>query len=109
MPNRKTMREHDRLSRALARAGEQFKRAATVGLGETASVRRGAAWPLAGGNTRDHGGLNSCLTVVREGHSCDDQREATGEIIARTAVEPHSVAVVAGDDPKAIVLDLVQP
>jgi hypothetical protein len=26
-----------------------------------------------------------------------------------TAVEPHLRAVLAGDDPKAIVLDLVQP
>ena len=41
--------------------------------------------------------------------SIHDQREATGEIIARTAVEPHSVAVLAGYNPKTIVLDLVQP
>jgi hypothetical protein len=46
---------------------------------------------------------------AQAGQRFDDQREATGEIIARTAVEPHSVAVLAGDDPKAIVLDLVQP
>src|SRR5262245_1510639 len=39
----------------------------------------------------------------------DDQREAASEVIARTAVEPHPLAVLAGNDAKAIVLDLVQP
>ena len=33
----------------------------------------------------------------------------TSEVIAGTAVEPHPLAVLAGDDAKAIVLDLVQP
>jgi len=35
----------------------------------------------------------------------DDQREATGEVIARTAIEPHLRAVLA----ESVVLDLVQP
>ena len=39
----------------------------------------------------------------------DDQREAMGEIVARTAIEPHPLAVLAGDDAEAVVLDLVQP
>src|SRR5690349_17533623 len=39
----------------------------------------------------------------------DDQREAIGEVIAGTAVELHLCGILAGDDPKAIVLDLVQP
>jgi hypothetical protein len=39
----------------------------------------------------------------------DNQWEAIGEIIAGTAVEPHLRAVLPGDDPKAIVLDLMQP
>ena len=30
-------------------------------------------------------------------------------IIARTALEPHAIAVLASDDAKAIVLDFVQP
>ena len=47
--------------------------------------------------------------MVREGHSCDDQREATGEVITRTAVEPHSRPVLPGDNAKTIVFDLVQP
>jgi hypothetical protein len=32
-----------------------------------------------------------------------------GEIIAGPAVEPHMVLVLPGNDPEAIVLDLVQP
>jgi hypothetical protein len=32
-----------------------------------------------------------------------------GEIIAGTAVEPHSRPVFPGDDTEAVMLDLVQP
>jgi enoyl-CoA hydratase len=39
----------------------------------------------------------------------DDQREAIGQVVARPAVEPHPLAILAGDDPKPIVLDFVQP
>jgi hypothetical protein len=35
--------------------------------------------------------------------------EAPGQIVAWPAVEPHSFAVLAGDDPEAVMLDLVQP
>src|SRR5262249_41518025 len=38
-----------------------------------------------------------------------DQREATSEVIAGTAVEPHLRASLAGNDAKAVVLDLMQP
>src|SRR5262249_57644584 len=31
------------------------------------------------------------------------------EVIAGTGVQPHPLAVLAGDDPEPIVLDLVQP
>ena len=31
------------------------------------------------------------------------------EVVARTTIEPHSRAVPPGDDPKTVVLDLVQP
>src|SRR5439155_17972064 len=39
----------------------------------------------------------------------NNQREATGEVIARTTIEPHLRASLAGDDAEAVVLDLVQP
>ena len=35
--------------------------------------------------------------------------EAVSEIVARTTVEPHSRAVLPGDNPKAVMLDLMQP
>jgi hypothetical protein len=34
---------------------------------------------------------------------------APNHVVARAAVEPDTVAVVAGDDAEAVVLDLVQP
>jgi hypothetical protein len=45
----------------------------------------------------------------RERQRLNDQREAACEIIARTAVEPHAVAILACDNPEAIVLDFMQP
>jgi hypothetical protein len=39
----------------------------------------------------------------------DDQREAAGEVVARTTVEPHLRGILAGDYPKTVVLDLLQP
>jgi hypothetical protein len=39
----------------------------------------------------------------------DDQREAVGEVVARTAVEPHLRASLAGNEAEAVMLDLVQP
>ena len=39
----------------------------------------------------------------------DNRREAVGEVVAGTAIEPHLRALLAGDNPKAVVFDLVQP
>ena len=39
----------------------------------------------------------------------DNQREAMGEVIAGTAIEPHLRTFFASDDPKTVVLDLMQP
>src|SRR6266566_4266049 len=39
----------------------------------------------------------------------DDPWEAVGEIVAGTAIKPHPLAILASNDPKAIVLDLVNP
>jgi hypothetical protein len=35
--------------------------------------------------------------------------KAAGEVVARTAVEPHLRAGLAGNDAEAVVLDFVQP
>jgi hypothetical protein len=45
----------------------------------------------------------------RAAQRLDDQREAAGEVVARTAIEPHSWAVLPGDDSEAVVLDFVNP
>ena len=43
------------------------------------------------------------------GQRLDDQREAAGEVVARTTIEPHLRGSLASNDAEAIVLDLVQP
>jgi hypothetical protein len=39
----------------------------------------------------------------------DYERETVGQVVARAAVEPHAIAVLAGYDAKAVMLDLMQP
>src|SRR5262249_53246144 len=46
---------------------------------------------------------------AQPGERINDQREATGKVIAGPAVEPHPLTILAGDDSESIVLDLVQP
>jgi hypothetical protein len=46
---------------------------------------------------------------AQAGQRLDNQRETIGEIIARATVEPDVRAVLAGDNAKAIVLNLMQP
>ena len=45
----------------------------------------------------------------RRANVSDDQREAAGEVIAGTAVEPHPLTILAGDHSESIVLNLMQP
>jgi hypothetical protein len=49
------------------------------------------------------------MSASAGGQGLDDQGKTIREIIAGTAVEPHLSAVLAGDDSKAIVFDLMQP
>jgi hypothetical protein len=46
---------------------------------------------------------------AQPGKRLGNQREAASRVIAGAAVEPHVVAILAGDNPEAIVLDFVQP
>jgi hypothetical protein len=46
---------------------------------------------------------------TQPGKGINDQREATGEVVAGAAIEPHPLAVLAGNDAEAVVLDFVQP
>jgi hypothetical protein len=43
------------------------------------------------------------------GQRFDNERKAVGQVIARPAVEPHPLSILAGNDPEAIVLDFMQP
>jgi hypothetical protein len=45
---------------------------------------------------------------LQAGQGLNDQREAVGQIVARTAIEIRLRAVLAGDDPETVVFDLVQ-
>jgi hypothetical protein len=36
-------------------------------------------------------------------------RKAVGQVVAGTAIEPQPCAVLAGNDPEAVVLDFMQP
>src|SRR2546428_8517246 len=46
---------------------------------------------------------------AQPGERINDQREAAGEIISRTAVAPHLRASLAGNDAENVVLYLMQP
>jgi hypothetical protein len=43
------------------------------------------------------------------GQGLDDQRELPRQVVARPTVEPHPRAVLAGNNPKAVMLDFMQP
>jgi hypothetical protein len=46
---------------------------------------------------------------AQTGLGIGDRREAVCQVIARTAVEPHTVTVLAGDDPNTVILDFMDP
>jgi hypothetical protein len=48
-------------------------------------------------------------TRPQAGQGLDNERKAIGQVIAGAAVEPHPLALLPGDNPEAIVLDLDQP
>src|SRR5215510_1429535 len=68
-------------------------------------IERGNAVVIAG----DSFAVDDAGARAQAGQRLNDQREAVSEVVARTAVEPHSRAVLPGDNPKTVVLDLVQP
>jgi len=71
----------------------------------TGEIERGNAVVIAG----DSFAVDDAGTRAQTAQRLDDQREATGEVIARTAIEPHLRAVLAGDDSESVVLNLMQP
>ena len=53
--------------------------------------------------------INDAGARAQPGERINDQREATSEVVAGTAIEPHLRAGLAGNDAEAIVLNFVQP
>src|SRR5262245_47129225 len=68
-------------------------------------IERGNAVVIAG----DSFAVDDAGAGAQACHRLNDQREAMGEIVARTAIEPHLCAILAGNDAEAVVLDLMQP
>src|SRR6202022_3150847 len=58
---------------------------------------------------RDRLSVDNAGPGVQLGDRLDDERESVGQVIARSAIELHPFAVLAGDDPKAVVLVLWRP
>jgi hypothetical protein len=58
---------------------------------------------------RDCFAIENACTRSQLCHGLDNQGKAFGQIIAGAAVEPHPFADLAGDYPKAVMLDFVQP
>jgi hypothetical protein len=76
-----------------------------VGALVTHEIERGHAVVIAS----DRFAVDNAGARAQAGQCLDDQREAMGEVVAGTAVEPHLCALLAGDNPKTVVLDLMQP
>ena len=71
----------------------------------TDEIERGNAVVIAG----DSLAIDNAGARAQACQRLDDQRESVGEVIARTAIEPHLGACLAGDDAEAIMLDFVNP
>src|SRR5262249_558818 len=71
----------------------------------TDEIERGDTVVIAG----DSFAVDNAGARAQPGERINDQREATSEVVARTAIEPHPRASLTGDYPKTVVLDLVQP
>src|SRR5262245_384222 len=84
---------------------EGIKEYALVSAVVTNEIERGNAVVIAG----DSFAVDDAGARAQAAQRLNDQREATGEVIAGTAIEPHQRANLAGNDAEAVVLDLVQP
>src|SRR5262245_44391134 len=84
---------------------EGIKKDAPVSALVPNEIERGNAVVIAG----DGFAVDDARARAQACQLLDDQREATSEVIAGTAVEPHLRAILAGNDAKAVMLDLVQP
>jgi hypothetical protein len=58
---------------------------------------------------RDRLSIDDAGARAQAGQRFDDQWEAPRQLIARAAVQPHARAILASNDPEAVVLNLMQP
>src|SRR5262245_48796128 len=84
---------------------EGVKEDALVSALVTDEIERGNAVVIAG----DSLPIDDARARAEACQRLNDQREAVGEVVARTAVEPHLRASLPGNDAEAVVLNLVQP
>jgi hypothetical protein len=70
-----------------------------------AGIERGNAAVIAG----DSLAIDDAGARAQACQCLDNEREATGEVVARTAIEPHLRASLAGNDAEAVMLDFMQP
>src|SRR5262245_41518635 len=70
----------------------------------TDEIERGDADVIAG----DSFAIDDARARAQACQRLNDQREAAGEVVARTAVQPHLCAVFAGNDAEAVMFDFVQ-
>ncbi len=71
----------------------------------TDEIERGNAVVIAG----DSFAVDNAGARAQASRRLEDEREATSEVVAGTTVEPHLRAVLARNDAKTVVLDLMQP
>src|ERR1700730_15140226 len=58
---------------------------------------------------RDRLSVDDAGPGAQLGDRLDDEGKSVGQVIARPAIELQPFSVLAGDDPKAVVLDFMQP
>jgi hypothetical protein len=71
----------------------------------TDEIERGNAVVIAS----DTFAVDDARARAQAGQRLDNDREAAGETVSRTAIEPHLRASLAGNDAEAVMLDFMQP
>src|SRR5262245_34548955 len=110
---------HDRCERSLADLKRIAPQVVAVQLDQVEGVQERTVIMAAVANEIERGNAviiaGNSLAVddarlrTQTGQRVCDQREAAGEIVAGTAVEPHLRAGLAGNNAEAVMLDFMQP
>src|SRR6516162_7646380 len=110
---------HDRCERGLADLKRIMPQVVAVQLDQVEGVQERAVIIAAVANEIERGNavviagdsfaVDNAGARAQPGERINDQREAMGEIVAGTAIEPHLRAILAGNDAEAVMFDLMQP